>query len=107
MTRTVWKYSIPYFRETVGTFFIPSGAKLVHVAGETLNPGSFREQAVSLWFEVDPTVDKEPRVFELFGTGHDIPDGAGKHVGAVIDPPLVLHLYERSPAAVPQGGEPA
>lgn len=95
MMRTVWKYSIPYMREVVGTFFVPSGARIVHVAPEVLNPGSLSDPAVSVWFEVDRGAEREARVFELFGTGHDIPEGAGEHVGSVVVPPLVLHLYER------------
>lgn len=102
MSRTVWKYSIPYMREVVGTFFIPADARLVHVAPEILteilNPGSLAIYAVSLWFELDPARDAEPRVFEVFGTGQPIPDSAGEHVGSIVVPPLVLHVYERSAA---------
>ena len=94
--RTVWKYSISMYREGVGTFFIPTGARLVHVAPEVLNPGSLQEQAVSLWFEVDSTADKEPRVFEIFGTDHDIPESAGVYSGTAVMPPLVVHVYERT-----------
>ena len=93
--RTVWKDQIPYMRDTVGTFFIPKGARLVHVARETINPGSLSEGGATLWFEVDIEREAEPRVFEVFGTGHNIPDDAGVHVGTVIDPPLVVHVYER------------
>lgn len=100
--RTVWKYSISMYREDVGTFFIPKGARLVHVAPEVLNPGSLQEQAVSLWFEVDPDSDKEPRVFEIFGTGHDIPEAAGTYRGTAVVPPLVVHVYERTQ---PMGSE--
>jgi hypothetical protein len=96
MMRTVWKYSINMYREVVGTFFIPTGARLVHVAPEMLNPGSLQEQAVSLWFEVDPAADHEPRTFEIFGTGHDIPESAGAYSGTAVVPPLVVHVYERT-----------
>jgi hypothetical protein len=104
MSRTVWKYSISMYREVVGTFFIPKGATLVHVAPEIINPGSLAEQAVSLWFEVESEADKEPRVFELFGTGHPIPDGAGLYRGTAVVPPLVVHVYERD-AIEPTGEE--
>lgn len=103
--RTIWKYSILMYREVVGTFFVPTGARLVHVAPETMNPGSLQEQAVSLWFEVDPEADKEPRVFELFGTGHDIPEGAGTYSGTVVVPPLVVHVYERTQSSDPHPKE--
>lgn len=94
--RTVWKYSIPIYREVVGTFYPPQGARVVHVASDTLNPGSLSEPAVSLWFEVDTDADREVRVFEVFGTGHDIPEGAGEFVGTAVVEPLVLHVYERT-----------
>ena len=93
--RTIWKYQIDYFRETVGTFQMPGGARFVHASAEFINPGSLQHNAVSLWFEVDPEAWKEFRVFELFGTGHDIPDGAGEYRATVVAPPLVLHVYER------------
>jgi hypothetical protein len=97
--RTVWKFSIPIYRDVVGTFQVPNGSRVVHVASETLNPGSLSEPGVSLWFEVpNADADREFRVFEVFGTGHNIPDGAGAFVGTALIPDhgLVLHVYERN-----------
>lgn len=87
MSRRIWKYQIPFYHRTVAPFAIPERARLVHVAAEG--------DSVSLWFEVAPENPKEPRVFEIFGTGHSIPESAGDYVGTVIAPPLVLHVYER------------
>lgn len=94
--RTVWKYQIKIMRDTVGTFYVPEGAILVHAAPDVIYPGSLSEPCVSLWFEVESENDAEVRVFEVFGTGHAIPDAAGVHVASVVDAPLVLHVYERT-----------
>lgn len=94
--RTVWKFTMPYQLDAVATWSIPEGARLVHVAPDVIEPGSLSQPALSAWFEVDTEADREIRVFEVFGTGHSIPDGAGEYRGTIREGWLVIHLYERT-----------
>ena len=54
-----------------------------------------------LWVEVDPYADKEPRAFEVFGTGHEIYEDMGierKYIGTfqMKYGDLIWHVYERN-----------
>jgi hypothetical protein len=51
-----------------------------------------------MWALVNPEASKEKRRFELYGTGHDVPESDGLiHVGTfqMQDGALVFHLFER------------
>lgn len=47
------------------------------------------------WFLVEPTGEKRPRKFKIYGTGHDIPISS-RYLGTFQSPPYVWHLFEES-----------
>lgn len=91
MNRQVWKFALPV-NELTASFTsilrIPVGARLVHVAAQ--------RATAAMWFEVDPDAEKEPRSFQLFGTGHGPIREGLNYIGTCIfaDGDLVLHIYE-------------
>jgi hypothetical protein len=91
MNRQVWKFAIPINELTASfttTLRIPEHARLLHVSAQ--------RSSACMWFEVDTDAEKEPRRFQLFGTGHGpIRDGLN-FIGTCIfaDGDLVLHIYE-------------
>ena len=89
MNKTIWKYTID---PTNLTIEMPKEAIIL----------TAREQGdnICLWVEVDPCKLLEPRIFEVFGTGHDIPIDMGierKYIGTAIiySGTLIFHVYER------------
>lgn len=50
------------------------------------------------WALVDPTAASQPRRFQVYGTGHRVPEETGRYVGTVLDarggPRLVWHVFE-------------
>lgn len=86
--RTVHKYQLT---EPVTRILLPQGAKPLYVAMQRGIP--------CLWIEVD--TDQyltESRVFEAFGTGHQIPNnGTETYVGSFMsdnEGTFVFHVYE-------------
>jgi hypothetical protein len=77
----------------------------LHVAASLGRPGNIEEPAeigdaaihvVEFWAEHDPdSFGEQPRTFQVFGTGHPIPDGMS-WVGTCDRTPdgFVWHLYE-------------
>jgi hypothetical protein len=47
-----------------------------------------------IWVEDTPNPHNGVRRFEIYGTGHEIPDDA-KHVGSFVEASFVWHVYER------------
>lgn len=90
--KTVHKFPLDMGRTT--RVYMPPGATIL----------SAREQrgVICVWAEVDPhSGATEGRVFEIFGTGHDIHEGLGvsrEFVDTVVmmGGDLVLHVYERT-----------
>lgn len=83
--KIVWKFPLGMGPNKID---MPIGAKVVDVAMQ----GGFPH----LWVEVQDPEKVERRLFEVFGTGHPIPDEYD-HVGTFHDPPFVWHVYENSP----------
>ena len=88
---TIWKYELG-IDEKITT---PRGAVLLTVAAQ--GTGIFA------WFEVetDNPVDDD-HVFEVFGTGHEIPADPvpRRYVGTVFLRALVFHVYEANSGGV-------
>lgn len=89
--RDVWKFPLPVNALTTSftnTLRVPVGARLVHL----------REQGVQigLWFEVETEAEREPRSFQIFGTGTGPIREGLEYAGTAIfaDGALVLHVYE-------------
>ena len=86
--KTIYKYPFPVTDEF--TLALPVGARILTVQAQDDTP--------CLWAEVDPeqTV-MDPHDFNLFGTGHPVPDEPGTYRGTfqLREGRLVFHLYER------------
>lgn len=83
----VYKYKLSSHRET--ELNLPSGSQVLRVDvqnGETC-----------LWALVDPDKHTELRVFEIFGTGHQMPDFARQFINTffVSGGEYVFHAFER------------
>lgn len=72
--------------------FLPKGAVILTVQNQRETP--------CIWFECESTAKVEERIFEVFGTGHEMREDMGvdrKYIGTFqIDRgTLIFHLYER------------
>lgn len=94
--RVIWKYPLE-FRTTGGacTVSMPRGARVVHFAFEYRGPldQGPRAGVPTLWAEVDDQAAPVASEFEIYGTGHPLPDGA-VHVATWDAEPFVWHLYD-------------
>lgn len=81
--RTVFKYPISRARATRLCLSGP----IVHIGLQ--DDGVER---LMVWAEANVHQPKT-RIFEVFGTGHTVPEEA-EHVCSVIDGPFVWHIYE-------------
>ena len=73
---------------------MPKAAKILSVGAQASAQG---DQRLMLWAEVDTDQPMEQRQIEVFGTGHEIPQGMGvsrEFIGTVIVSSLVWHVYE-------------
>ena len=84
MTRTVHKYKLELTSE-VQRWLMRETYKVVHVG--------LQNGFIHLWVEVDTDTYNAERRFQIFGTGHNIPDSA-VHVGSVMVDPYVWHVYD-------------
>ncbi len=84
--KTIHRY--PLLLEASCAYSLPIGAIIRHV-------GIDRTDNIAFWAEGD--VDAAPgpqRTFEVYGTGHDVPDAA-VYVGTALQGQFVWHVYER------------
>jgi hypothetical protein len=51
-----------------------------------------------VWLEVRPDEPESGivREFQMFGTGHVVPDEGWEHCGSFVDGPFVWHIYGRA-----------
>jgi hypothetical protein len=83
--RTIWKHEVKVGDDP--TILLHDDARIIRV-------GSQSRGVVTFWEEHSALGDnKVLHHFEVFGTGHRIPDGF-EYVGSVDDGPFVWHLYE-------------
>ncbi len=84
---TVYKYEISPYNNKVELF---EGAEILSVA--------FQESTLCMWAKVNTESRTEIRIFEIYGTGHEIKHGMGidhKFIGtAHMDNGLVFHVFE-------------
>lgn len=85
--KTIWKYEVPI--SDLFTLRMPQGAKLLDVQLQAGIP--------QLWALVDPSAPVVSRGLRLHGTGHDIADSIGEHVGSfqLRNGQLVFHLFDQ------------
>ncbi len=79
---SVWKYPLSMGHTDVE---LPGGAKVLHVDEQDGIP--------QMWVLVDTEAPKEPRQFEVRGTGHNVEEGR-IYVDTWQSPPYVWHLFE-------------
>lgn len=91
MKKTIWKFPL----EVTDKQFIkmPIGSEIISVQNQLETP--------CLWAIVNPDKAIEERCFELFGTGHNMPDDMGidrKFIGTfqLRNGDFVGHLFERN-----------
>lgn len=89
--KTIFKYplAVADYQEIA----MPKGSVVLTVQTQYGHP--------CIWVEIDPFADKEPRGFEVFGTGHKMYEDMGierKYVGTfqMKGGDLVFHVYERN-----------
>ncbi len=87
--KTIWKFEITPDNLSLA---MPQGAVILCVREQHDN--------ICLWAEVESLSPQEERIFEVFGTGHEIHEDMGiqrKYLGTAIihDGSLVFHVYER------------
>lgn len=89
--RTIYKYKLePNF----GTLQMPKGAQVLTVQIQHGTP--------CLWAKVDPTQPTERRTFNVYGTGHEMPDDPCLVYVATFQVDggaLVWHVFESTRAA--------
>lgn len=70
--------------------FVTRGpVRILHVA-----PGRQNEpRGVDVWFEDDSTGSDAEFLLTLVGTGMDLPDGVGEHVGSAVENYFVWHVF--------------
>lgn len=85
----VFKYLIPV-TDNDQIVDMPDGAKVIHV-GPVFDGGSNK---VAVWAEVDPEATPVHRRFRTYPTGFVAIEPGYSHVGSVVYPDLVWHLYE-------------
>lgn len=89
MDQAIYKWTLDI--EDKQTLSLPAGAQILSVA--------MQRDEVCLWALIDPKATKvQDRTFEIFGTGHPIPQGIQrKFLGTVLTHggALVWHVFER------------
>lgn len=86
--KSIWKFVLDPKNLKV---MMPIGARLLTAQGQN--------DQICVWAEVDIAADKEPVTFEIFGTGHEIPEDMGidrEYIGTaqIYSGSLVFHVYK-------------
>lgn len=85
--KTIWKFPLKW--DSVNEVRGPGAIEPLHFG--------IQNDVPCLWAAVDPDADTETgRLFQIFGTGHDIPPST-TYVGTAFDEPFVWHLFEVQP----------
>lgn len=84
---TIFKYPLSTNSET--ELELPKLAEILRI--------DVQNNSIFLWAKVDPDAEKELRVFEVFGTGHTMPDFERKFINTffVQGGTYVFHAFER------------
>ena len=86
------------------TLLIPPAAEVLFLRAHRRRP-----RQVEVWVRLDPEAPSEKRVLVAVGTGHPVPDGAGRFVGSVFfgeGDAFVFHFFEVGQrAGAGDGGE--
>jgi len=88
--KRIWKF--PFAIESPIEIEMPKGAEILSVQSQFNEP--------MMWALVDPLKEKETRRFQIFGSGHDVPDvgefSERNYIATfqVDDGNYVFHLFE-------------
>ena len=82
--KTIWKFTL----KPNCTLEMPIGAEILTVQEQYGHP--------QMWALVDRYADTELREFNIYGTGQDLPDSPGAHVGTfqLNGGAFVFHVFE-------------
>lgn len=85
-TETIWKFPLPVTNRVVVE--MPKGATILCVQSQGDGP--------CIWARVTPAAPKELRTFNIFGTGHPLPNNPGRYLATVQTHGggLVWHVFE-------------
>ncbi len=82
--RTIWKFPLKIVdRQTVS---MPEHAQVLTV--------QFQDRELCLWAVVSPEARPVPRVFEILGTGHPLPEERRNYLCTAQWGVLVWHVFE-------------
>ena len=84
--KTIWKYKLSPDNKIV----MPRDAEVLSIQLQGASGVPY------MWVLVNPDAETETRVFKIYGTGYDMPDNPGKHLGTVMTDggAFVLHVFE-------------
>lgn len=86
------------------TLLIPPSAEVLFMRAHRRRP-----REVEVWVRLDPEAPSEKRVLVAVGTGHPVPEDAGRFVGSVFfgdGDAFVFHFFEVRPrSGAGDGGE--
>ena len=88
---TIYKYQLALSRTELR---MPEGAQVLTVQMQNGEP--------CMWAKVDPTKPQEDRAFEVYGTGHEVPDDPRSVYVATFQQhngTLVWHVFDATHAA--------
>lgn len=90
MYKTIWKFDLETL--DIQGVLMPKYAEILTVQRQQGN--------LCMWALVDPKEEKEPRFFEIFGTGHPIKPNTNVSMSYIDtyqerDGLLIFHLFER------------
>jgi hypothetical protein len=102
--RTIYKYEIPLAGEAV--VLMPKYAQLLKFAMQFIEKNDCAGNLLCVWAVVDTGNEPEERIFQIFGTGHPLPenavvawgidDGHSNYRDTILDGPFVWHIFEKN-----------
>jgi len=86
MAKTIWKYSLSAANGV--SLKMPHDAQILCIQIQNGTP--------CMWALVDPSADKDERVFNTYGTGHPFAENPQEYIGTyqLSGGTLVFHVFE-------------
>jgi len=83
--KTIWKYTL---EPDCLSIAMPVGSKILYAREQ-------RDQ-ICIWALVDPEAKTETKQFEVYATGHDVPDRYGEYIGSahIMGGTFIFHVFE-------------
>lgn len=88
--KTIWKFPLGYDGDTRFEVIAPEGAEPLRV---DFDP---RGELVA-WALVDPGAAPRSVIVTVVGTGHPVPEDAGRYVSTLFSDPFVFHAFWAQP----------